>query len=67
MRYQNRHWFWPLWYCLSPESQYALKRALSINHHKKLIQPGEPVDLLPFNAEKEMQRVPESENHMRVT
>jgi hypothetical protein len=58
---------YPLWERLSPGSRSALRLAMSLNHHRKLVPPGQPADLMDFDADREMRKASRSEDHMRAT
>jgi hypothetical protein len=54
-----------LWFRLDPDSQYALQTAYKRITRRKFLPPGQPADLAEFDAAKEMQQAPESEEYMR--
>jgi hypothetical protein len=64
---EDEHKTFPFLACLDESSLYAIKTAYrrASDYKKRLILPGEEPDIIPFDAAKEMQRAPESEEHMR--
>jgi hypothetical protein len=59
--------YWPFLKCLDEISFSNLKYAAWRNHHKKIAMPETKIEILNFDADAEMRKRPESENHMKET
>lgn len=63
----ENHKCWSLLSCLNTESLVNLEAAIYYNHRQHVLEPKPEVDIMPFDAEKEVKQSPNSENHMRAT
>lgn len=61
------HLYWPLFQCITPECLAALDDYQRRRHRRHLQVMTKPADIIAFDGSKEVSRVPESENHMKVT